>query len=382
MLQITTNGGFDPQSDIYSIDQLQLEGISLFVNLLHKKKLFKKIGLGDKKSQECCDTVTEKLEYLGQKDRKWNPFQRLRNIKDNSPGLYEEIKKDVVQGCANAYVSGNREKRENDFISSWEKNESVIIETWDAVVSHFEDKDLNGNRRVNLASLVKDIIKKGRKVIVDLDPSRLRTEDEGSGMDESLKLFIMEFVFRKIRHASHMLFKSDDDKANCLIVLDEAGRFIPQSPGENADLARIGKYIEDKVRELRKFGVGFQFITQNLTEIKKDVFRNLHYRIYGVGMSVGVEANHIVDKEGKQNFDTYSSLPDPKLSGIYSFMVCGSLIAMGTTGKPMYIEGFDSDDEVLRENGHPITGEWGELESQMSHATKESNDSEGIFAED
>jgi DNA helicase HerA-like ATPase len=177
-------------------------------------------------------------------------------------------------------------------------------------------------------------------------------------MDESLKLFIMEFVFRKISQASHEMFKSEEDNANCLIVLDEAGRFIPQSTGDNKDLARIGGYIENKVKELRKYGVGFQFITQTLTEIKKEIFRSLHYRVYGVGMSVGADAGHIENREGKKNFETYSSLPDPKLSGVYSFMISGTLVAMGTTGKPMFIEGFESDDEVLRENRYPTTNDW------------------------
>ena len=360
MLQITTSGKFDPQRDIYSIDQLQLDGVTLFVNLLYKKGFFKQLGISSAKANECYQDIIDSLEKIRQRDqgkqKRWDPSKRLEDIQQNYPDLYEEVRDAVIQACANVYASSSRDNKAEEFTNNWESSHVPTKDRWDSVVSFFETRSRNGVTRKKLPELVKEIIRNGKKVIIDLDPSQLRTGNEDSGTEESLKLFIMEFVFRKISQASHEMFKSEDANANCLIVLDEAGRFIPQSSGDNKDLERIGGYIENKVKELRKYGVGFQFITQTLTEIKKEVFRSLHYRVYGVGMSVGADANHIEDKEGRKNFQTYSTLPDPKLSGVYSFMVCGTLVAMGTTGKPMFIEGFESDDEILRENGYPTTG--------------------------
>jgi hypothetical protein len=105
------------------------------------------------------------------------------------------------------------------------------------------------------------------------------------------------------------------------------------------------------VKEMRKYRVGWQFITQTVSEIQKDIFRSLHYRVYGVGLGVGSEEQHIKDMEEKEAFQMYSTLPDPRLSKIFSFMVCGNLIALGTTGNPMYIEGFGSDSDVMERNG-------------------------------
>lgn len=99
---------------------------------------------------------------------------------------------------------------------------------------------------------------------------------------------------------------------------------------------------------------GFMFITQTITEIQKEIFRQLHFRIYGVGLGIGADADHIIGKEGQDAYDLYRSLPDPRLSGTFSFMVAGILIALGSSGRPMVIEGFSSADKLLAENLHII----------------------------
>jgi HsdM N-terminal domain/N-6 DNA Methylase len=97
--------------------------------------------------------------------------------------------------------------------------------------------------------------------------------------------------------------------------------------------------------------VGFQFITQNISEIRKDIVKNLHYRVYAQGLSVGSDADLIKDLEGDEAFKMYGTLPEPRLSGTFSYMVCGMILALGTTGKPMFIEGFSSDAEIMAQNG-------------------------------
>ena len=97
---------------------------------------------------------------------------------------------------------------------------------------------------------------------------------------------------------------------------------------------------------------GFMFITQTITEIQKEIFRNLHFRIYGVGLGVGADADHIKSREGDDVFELYKSLPDPRLSRTFSFMIGGVLLALGSSGRPMVIEGFPSGQAVLDANGH------------------------------
>jgi len=173
-------------------------------------------------------------------------------------------------------------------------------------------------------------------------------------MSQRFKLYLMDFVFRRLRRISHVHYRQGTP-GNALIVLDEAGRYIPQDAGDDEMLKSLCRQLTDSVKEMRKMRCGFMFITQTITEIQKEIFRNLHFRIYGVGLGVGADADHIRAREGDDAFELYRSLPDPRLSGTYAFMIGGVILALGSSGRPMVIEGFASGQAILDANRHLIT---------------------------
>lgn len=183
---------------------------------------------------------------------------------------------------------------------------------------------------------------------------RIRTLDlnpETIDMSERFKLYLMDFVFKKLGRLSHIYYRLNQT-GNCLIVIDEAGRYIAQDTGNDVMLRELCKKQVFSVKEMRKMRCGFLFITQTTTEIQKDILRNLHFRIYGVGLGIGADADNIRVLEGDDAFDLYRTLPDPRPSGKFSFMVAGRLLALGSSGRPMVIEGFPRGQSVLASNGH------------------------------
>jgi hypothetical protein len=146
------------------------------------------------------------------------------------------------------------------------------------------------------------------------------------------------------------MYYSMNKTAYSLIVIDEAGRYMPQSVENDEQLKSLSKTLSDSVKELRKMRCGFMFVTQTISEIQNDIFTNLHYRIYGAGLAVGADAEHIKAREGESAFEVYQALPDPRLSGTFSYMVAGVLLALGSTGRPMIIEVFSSGGDLLQQN--------------------------------
>lgn len=342
MLQTTTQGKFDPANDLVSVDEIQLDGTTLFTTLLKERNFFKTLGLGASKIPDACEHVEGELDSIISSTKNWSLGMKLDELEQKHPTTYDDLKQAVIQACVLSYATQSRDTKRAEFTASWDNTaHSALVSIWNTVADLFSPVQPSGKNKQDLVTLVSDIMHMGRKVILDLDPSHLNLRDD-------FKLLIMQFVFKKISAAAHKSYKSST-KANCLIVMDEAGRFIPQTPEDNIK-KEMSSYITAKVRELRKFRVGFQFITQNITEIQKDIFRNLHYRVYGVGLAVGADADHIQAREGKEAFAMYNSLPDPRLSGTFSYMVCGAILSLGTTGKPMYIEGYESDAKILAEN--------------------------------
>jgi Helicase HerA, central domain len=358
MLERTSGGRFDHRRDCIKLDQLQLEGAEMFVQVLAEKGFFKLLGLSGQKAAEALDYVTRFLEDL--KSRKlwntsmeWNAINNLRISIGSSPGG-STIAQQSAQSqltfaelftgeAANAYAATGRASYAKKFRETWQK-QSHLERLWQETVELFSPQGAQGQARVSLGRVLQESVLHGHIRILDLNPETIE-------MSERFKLYLMDFVFKKLRQLSHIYYRSSQT-GNCLIVIDEAGRYIAQDTGSDLLLRELCKKLVFSVKEMRKMRCGFLFITQTTTEIQKDILRNLHFRIYGVGLGVGADADNIRSLEGDEAFELYRTLPDPRLSGRFSFMVAGRLLALGSSGRPMVIEGFPSGQAVLVANRH------------------------------
>jgi hypothetical protein len=346
---------FNPKDHVIRLDQLQLEGFDMFARVLQEKNFFKILGLSSAKTDECIELVERMLEGLAETNI-WNTsmnwerinqltfsdpaFQRRGNGNNNQPLIsFTDL---FIRTSANAYASSGRAKKIEEFGSVWDLSFDELQKIWDDTVLLFRPTDKQGKKRILLKEVLESTLSNGAIRILNLNPQTIN-------MSQQFKIYLMDFVFRKLRYMSH-LFYAQDKTGNCLIVLDEAGRYIPQNSENDDHLKSLSKTLSDSVKELRKMRCGFMFITQTISEIQKDIFRNLHYRVYGVGLAVGADAEHIRSREGESAFEIYKALPDPRLSGTFSFMIAGVLLALGSTGRPMIIEGYSSGEELIRQN--------------------------------
>ncbi len=346
ILQTMSGNRFDPNHHIINLEQLKLEGSEMFSQILVEKDLFRIIGLGHSKDEDALENMQRFLDAQKQ-DRRWNPEMSWEEARvllipgANNQGniSFEDA---LATELANAYAAGGRAAKLVEFQQEFQNHRQRITAIGNETASLFRDNDDQNRPRTNLLDLLRETIHSGNIRILNLNPDRIN-------MSSDFKLYLVDFVFRKLRQLIHI-----GNRGNCLIILDEAGRFIPQNPGENRLLASVCKRLTDSTKEMRKMRCGFLFITQTIAEIQKEIFRNLHFRIYGVGLGVGVDSEHIVAREGKDAFELYTTLPDPRLSKIWAFMVAGALIALGSSGRPMIIEGYDSGSLFIQNNKHVL----------------------------
>lgn len=366
ILSKTSGGRFDASQHVISLDQLRLEGAEIFVQILIEKGFLKALGLTDgRKTADTIENIQRLLEGLEKSeewktDMGWDEINRLslkvkakkstkRKVEDaeSTPGEVEMLfGQKFTQEMAIAYTDSQRETKATAFYNNWQDEESRLKSIWDETASLFSNKTLKGEDRVSVHTILDSTIQKGKIYILDLNPTKIQ-------MSSDFKIYLVDFIFRKLRNLSYVYYRNNNP-GNCLIVLDEAGRFIPQDAGGNERLRALSKQLTDNVKEMRAMRCGFMFVTQTIAEIQKEIFRQLHFRIYGVGLGIGVDAQHIVDKEGQDAYDLYKSLPDPRLSGTFSFMVAGVLISLGSSGRPMVIEGLNGQD-LLKANSHFTT---------------------------
>lgn len=372
ILAETSNQRFNPKQHIIRLDQLQLEGTDMFVQVLDEKGFFEVLGLSTRKNiTDAMDNVTRFLTDLKDEQKIWDTSMTWETIQailvnttprgrnNQQPPTQDSFAAVFTREAANAYASSSRNTKVQEFIQSWQNQERRLSQIWNETVALFSDRNSKGQPRVSVNQVLNDTVLNGQIRILDLNPQMIN-------MSQRFKLYLMGFVFKRLRQISHKYYRQNKP-GNALIVLDEAGRYIPQDAGDDEMSKSLCKQLTDSVKEMRKMRCGFMFITQTITEIQKDIFRNLHFRIYGVGLGVGADADHIRAKEGDDAFELYKSLPDPRLSRTYAFMVAGVLLALGSSGRPMVIEGFPSGENILEINSHllnkepPLLGNIGEI---------------------
>jgi len=128
------------------------------------------------------------------------------------------------------------------------------------------------------------------------------------------------------------------EKANCLIVLDEAHRFISkESPDER--IKELTKEIISSVRTTRKYGIGYMFITQTIESLDEEILKQMRIFGFGYGLTAGSEIRKISEIISNPSaVQLYRSFIDPSSNGKYPFMFFGPISPLSFTGSPLFIE--------------------------------------------
>ncbi|MGC9107825.1 MAG: ATP-binding protein [Infirmifilum sp.] len=194
-----------------------------------------------------------------------------------------------------------------------------------------------------------DLLLTQRRVVI-LDLSKL--EDRFPGIDEvELTAFFMSRIIGKIREKAEELFeKSRNNLVNVLIAMDEAHNYVGALGSDlPEDLKQLKRQIVKNVKETRKYGIGWLFITQTTVDFDKEIYRQLHDYFFLYGLGVGADLQHMKEVVPKEFVEHYRSLPNPKLTNNYWAMHAGSLTVLNTATTATFIR-LPTPDEFLQLN--------------------------------
>jgi hypothetical protein len=346
-------GRFRRNQDRYRIEQIRLEGVDLLLRILSQKQFFSHLGVGPSKAQQVVEALVPSFEELvaDGKFRVGMSWADLDAVALRVPVVKEDegdggetpdfktvhFKEWLCERVLGSYSEkGVVDKRKE---LKRKLTAAIVKKTWDEAAKLFA----NSPEKIDLKSVVTDVLCKGRIVILNLDLTL-------SGLDQTIKNEIVLLVLKAVGAVAGKAYHTKDaPQPNAMIVLDEAHLYIPQT-SEDERVRAIAKDLAEKAKMLRKLSVGMMFMTQRITGVKSDVFAQMHYRIYGQGLSMGGDAEAVKQMEGNDAYRLYSELPAPRLCGKFSYMIAGSLIALGNTGQPMFIEGYKSGEALMKAN--------------------------------
>ncbi|MFB3785810.1 MAG: ATP-binding protein [bacterium] len=152
---------------------------------------------------------------------------------------------------------------------------------------------------------------------------------------------------------------STRQSANVLVLLDEAHRHAPSGRLEqDTEAERLRVLLRRAVRETRKYGLGWFFISQTLGGLDPEILQQLRILTFGFGLAMGTEFDRLRDFVGgdKRSLELYQSFRDPQSFPDrelqeFPFMAVGPMSPLAFSGKPIFFNMFTDMDKFLQANG-------------------------------
>ena len=151
---------------------------------------------------------------------------------------------------------------------------------------------------------------------------------------------------------------STRQSANVLVLLDEAHRHAPSGRlDEDSEAEHLRSLLRRAVRETRKYGIGWFFISQTLGGLDNEILQQLRILAFGFGLAMGSEFDRLRDFVGgdKRSLELYQSFRDPQSFPRrdlqeFPFMAVGPVSPLAFSGKPIFFTMFTDMTEFLRVN--------------------------------
>jgi hypothetical protein len=295
------------------IENLMENSKGKYGNLKHMwddKESFALMEMTLKKFIETEDIVNKK----GKKDIRYNKYIDM---------IYSQpARKDQLIDTLTAVL--NNKTRLNEIFNNY----------WKPVANLFAEKKADKKDKKSIESII-DLVTtedtKGNFVILDL------SEKGGREISENLQAMFVKIIESKIK-AKGEKFYEQGKKVNCLVVMDEAHRFIAKESSD-PQITELTSEIIDSVRTTRKYGIGYMFITQTIESLDMEIWDQIRMFAFGYGLTSGPALKRINDLINNSSaINLYRSFIDPASNNRFPFMFFGPVSPLSFTGSPLFIE--------------------------------------------
>jgi len=221
--------------------------------------------------------------------------------------------------------------RINDLTANLARETSIIAK-WNSVFELFSPTKSDRSQKKSFDYLVDKIVKeKGNFLILDIGPR------QGEIENENVQALFIKVLENRIVEAGAELY-SQGKSANCMIVMDEAHRFISKEALDER-IKVLTADIIGSVRTTRKYGIGYMFITQTIESLDEEILRQMRIFAFGYGLTSGQELRKVSEiVNNPAALQLYKSFIDPSSNRRFPFMFFGPISPLSFTGSPLFME--------------------------------------------
>ena len=322
---------------VITTDEVALEGDEAFTELLRRAGMFETLGFkGANKEREAAERMAGLLSELTDAQGRRKPIRDLQAADLNM--LVKDLARfaDVIYATRPGTTPGEGQ-RATDVLARFNLDEGRLRRIWQEALRAFRTDE----GRVPLSQLIQRVLSDRAIVVLSFVQENAHEPP----------YFLLNEILTRLRHVIHRSFQHGQT-SNALVLLDEAHLFAGEQSTATSDGSRTRAMLAQSVRMTGKYGVGWFFVTQTLHDFDKTILRQLQVKLFGQGFKLGADREYVESELGREGFARYCSLPDPKRTGRYTFMVTGPIVALGSLGTPLVLQGFRGIDDLMRANPH------------------------------
>lgn len=332
---------------VYNIQDIQLDDWDLFEELLVVLKVTGQLGIPDRSTdnahkaaevmrdalegtyklsdissknalQAALTAVTQRANYIYAKDRAKQLIDDVKNILTN--GVQDFFKKHW-RPLTVLFSSGEGRRKLYGIVNDLAASDSTEAQSHSIVAIDLSER---GNQKIWTENLQRRLIQKLLGSLVGYASQQL-------GLQES---------------------------ANVLVMVDEAARIAPSGAlNSGSEAEQLRSTLRRAVRETRKYGIGWFFISQTLGGIDNEILQQLRSLFFGFGLALGDEFRKLREFAGgdSRSMELYQSFRDPHSAPRpdlreFPFMAVGPVSPLSFSGRPIFFSAFTDPDRFLSTN--------------------------------
>ena len=261
----------------------------------------------------------------------------------------------------------------DDVEAAWES----ILNVFQPLLNLFSSKNLSGEKRHSLGGdkgILSDIFqvrtehgKPAPYVVIDMSPNTktnarqaLNKNDVEAHMaamldKDAVKALILQVLFQEIKKASENAFAQSGGNLNTQIVFDEAWRYAPEGKAI-PEIEELANMLEGFAFDTRKFGIGWTYILQSPSDLKRGIWSQLTY-IYAAYGLVGGDIKVLEERYSDlSQTEIYKGFISPASTNIYPMMIIGSISPLIFTNAPTFLNMFTDAQQFVDANQKWIDG--------------------------
>lgn len=173
-----------------------------------------------------------------------------------------------------------------------------------------------------------------------------------------VKARILKQLMTTLRLAGQQQFASGG-LLSTRVSIDEAWSLAGPVEGRSIDTpaGELSVYFAGMARDVRKYGIGLNFITQTpTTGLNDDIYKQCSILYIGHGLHDAADLKKLSSRVSDSHLDLYRASPPPEATGRYPWMLIGgNMTGLSFGSSPVFIEAFNDPQKWLTANSRWIT---------------------------